>query len=227
MIIVDLVLCEGVKEEGLIERSNQSNPSQMPMKFPGFFQCKRKIARLPSLPSNVLLVSPNQIRRLYCRFSSLDKATKGTLSREDFICIPELAINPIGERIIDAFFMNEDSKERGEETCNFRQFVKTLAHFRPLDESTENPLNTREKKLEFAFKIYDLDNDGKISKDDLMQVLHMMVGMNISDEQLGGIADRAIKDADADKDGVISFDELKRVMENVDMNAKMSIRFLA
>ena len=39
----------------------------------------------------------------------------------------------------------------------------------------------------------------------------MMVGMNISDEQLGGIADRAIKDADADKDGVISFDELKRV----------------
>ena len=24
-------------------------------------------------------VSPNQIRRLYCRFSSLDKATKGTL----------------------------------------------------------------------------------------------------------------------------------------------------
>ena len=33
-----------------------------------------------------------------------------TNSREDFICIPELAINPIGERIIDAFFMNEDSK---------------------------------------------------------------------------------------------------------------------
>lgn len=171
--------------------------------------------------------SPNQIRRLYCRFSSLDKATKGTLSREDFICIPELAINPIGERIIDAFFMNEDSQERGEETCNFRQFVRTLAHFRPFDPAKENPLNTREKKLRFAFKIYDLDNDGKISKEDLMQVLHMMVGMNISDEQLGGIADRAISDADVDKDGVISFEELKRVLENVDMNSKMSIRFLA
>ena len=39
----------------------------------------------------------------------------------------------------------------------------------------------------------------------------MMVGMNISDEQLGGIADRAISDADVDKDGVISFEELKRV----------------
>ena len=35
--------------------------------------------------------------------------------------------------------------------------------------------------------------------------------MNISDEQLGGIADRAISDADIDKDGAISFEELKRV----------------
>ena len=39
----------------------------------------------------------------------------------------------------------------------------------------------------------------------------MMVGMNISDEQLGGIADRAISDADIDQDGAISFEELKRV----------------
>ena len=45
----------------------------------------------------------------------------------------------------------------------------------------------------------------------IVKVLHMMVGRNISDEQLGGIADRAINDADMDRDGVISFDELKRV----------------
>ena len=45
----------------------------------------------------------------------------------------------------------------------------------------------------------------------IVKVLHMMVGRNISDEQLGGIADRAINDADTDRDGVISFDELKRV----------------
>lgn len=45
----------------------------------------------------------------------------------------------------------------------------------------------------------------------IVKVLHMMVGRNISDEQLGGIADRAINDADTDRDGAISFDELKRV----------------
>lgn len=44
--------------------------------------------------------SGNQINRLYSRFTCLDKGSKGYLSREDFLRIPELAINPLGERII-------------------------------------------------------------------------------------------------------------------------------
>lgn len=169
--------------------------------------------------------SPNQISRLYSRFSCLDKSNSGTLCRDDFLRIPELAINPLGDRIVDAFFMEDDVTE-GEE-CNFKQFMRTLARFRPVKCNTENPLNTREEKLKFAFKIYDLDKDGKISKDDLLGILRMMVGVNISDEQLGGIAQRAIDDADQDNDGMISFDELSKVMENVNLNSKMSIRFLA
>lgn len=39
-------------------------------------------------------------------------------------------------------------RERDEETCNFRQFVRTLAHFRPIDSATENLLNSREKKMQ-------------------------------------------------------------------------------
>ena len=40
----------------------------------------------------------------FFRFSSLDKQDKGFLSREDFLRIPELAINPLGDRIVHAFF---------------------------------------------------------------------------------------------------------------------------
>uniref|UniRef100_V5HW85 Putative calcium-binding protein p22 n=1 Tax=Ixodes ricinus TaxID=34613 RepID=V5HW85_IXORI len=40
--------------------------------------------------------SANQIERLHSRFTSLDKTDNGTLSREDFLRIPELAINPFG-----------------------------------------------------------------------------------------------------------------------------------
>ena len=38
------------------------------------------------------------------RFSRLDKEGKGFLSREDFLRIPELAINPLGDRIVHGFF---------------------------------------------------------------------------------------------------------------------------
>ncbi|GAA6066840.1 calcineurin B homologous protein 1 [Tachysurus ichikawai] len=48
--------------------------------------------------------SHSQITRLYSRFHSLDKGENGALSREDFQRIPELAINPLGDRIINAFF---------------------------------------------------------------------------------------------------------------------------
>lgn len=50
------------------------------------------------------LVSKNQIVRLYSRFLNLDRQGRGYLDREDFLRIPELAINPLGDRIVDAFF---------------------------------------------------------------------------------------------------------------------------
>jgi len=54
----------------------------------------------------------------------------------------------------------------------------------------------------------------------------MMVGVNISDEQLGSIADRTIQEADQDGDSAISFTEFVKVLEKVDVEQKMSIRFL-
>uniref|UniRef100_A0A8C5GVC4 EF-hand domain-containing protein n=1 Tax=Gouania willdenowi TaxID=441366 RepID=A0A8C5GVC4_GOUWI len=123
-------------------------------------------------PVFVSAVSHSQITRLYSRFTSLDKGENGTLSREDFQRIPELAINPLGDRIINAFF------PEGEDQVNFRGFMRTLAHFRPIEDNEKNknpptsePLNSRTNKLLFAFRLYDLDRDDKISRDELLQVL--------------------------------------------------------
>uniref|UniRef100_A0A8C4QBT5 Calcineurin-like EF-hand protein 1 n=1 Tax=Eptatretus burgeri TaxID=7764 RepID=A0A8C4QBT5_EPTBU len=169
--------------------------------------------------------SHSQITRLYSRFSSLDKGENGHLTRDDFQRIPELAINPLGDRIINAFFAD------GEDQVNFRGFMRTLAHFLPVEEGTRNAspreaLNSRDSKLRFAFSLYDLDKDDKISREELLQVLRMMVGVNISDEQLGSIADRTIQEADQDGDHAISFSEFQKVLEKVDVEQKMSIRFL-
>ncbi|CAH2094748.1 unnamed protein product [Euphydryas editha] len=165
--------------------------------------------------------TPNQIERLYSRFTSLDKNDCGTLSREDFLRIPELAINPLSERIVHSFFA-----ESHDDRVNFLQFMRVLSHFRPIRKNRENRLNSREEKLRFAFSMYDLDNDGKISRDELLAILHMMVGVNISEEQLTSIAERTIIEADTNNDQMISFEEFCRALERTDVEQKMSIRFL-
>lgn len=65
----------------------------------------------------------------------------------------------------------------------------------------------KESKLRFAFRIYDMDNDGFISNGELFQVLKMMVGNNLKDTQLQQIVDKTILFADKDEDGKISFEE--------------------
>jgi len=167
----------------------------------------------------------SQIERLFSRFSSLDKQGKGFLCREDFLRIPELAINPLGDRIVHAFFY--ESKKGDDDKVDFRDFVRVLAHFRPIKkEKSESKLNSRMEKLHFAFRMYDLDGDDKISKEELLAVLSMMVGANISSDQLVSIAERTIIEADQDKDELISFEEFVRVLDKTDVEQKMSIRFL-
>lgn len=62
-----------------------------------------------------------------------------------------------------------------------------------------------------AFKVYDLNEDGFITQDELFSVLKLMVGKNLSEEQLQSIARSTLQRADKDKDGKISFEEFSRV----------------
>uniref|UniRef100_A0A7E4ZZ80 Calcineurin B homologous protein 1 n=1 Tax=Panagrellus redivivus TaxID=6233 RepID=A0A7E4ZZ80_PANRE len=166
----------------------------------------------------------NQIVRLYSRFLSLDKQGRGYLDREDLLRIPELAINPLGDRIVDAFFTGENSEAQTK--LNFRQFINVLAHFRPINKRRPSDINSRESKLRFAFSMYDLTKNGYVGKEEFKFILNMMVGSNITAEQLDHIAERTIAEADADKDGRISFEEFCKAMERTDIDQKMSIRFL-
>ena len=53
----------------------------------------------------------------------------------------------------------------------------------------------------------------------------MMVGVNISDGQMGSIADRIIQEADQEGVRAISFTESIKVLEKEDVQQKMSIQF--
>ncbi|XP_072315158.1 calcineurin B homologous protein 2 [Eucyclogobius newberryi] len=169
--------------------------------------------------------SASHLQRLYERFHLLDRDQMGRLRVQDFEAIPELAGNPIGDRIIGAFFYP------GKDSVDFHDFVRVLAHFQPTDSNTkrksEEVYNSPNRKLQFAFQLYDQDQDGKISRAELLQVLQELLGIEVTDEQLQSIAERAIKEADLDQDDAISFEEFKKSLEKVDVNRKMRIGFLS
>ncbi|XP_055088738.1 calcineurin B homologous protein 2 [Symphalangus syndactylus] len=172
--------------------------------------------------------SQASLLRLHHRFRALDRNKKGYLSRMDLQQIGALAVNPLGDRIIESFFPD------GSQRVDFLGFVRVLAHFRPIeDEDTETqdpkkpePLNSRRNKLHYAFQLYDLDRDGKISRHEMLQVLRLMVGVQVTEEQLENIADRTVQEADEDGDGAVSFVEFTKSLEKMDVEQKMSIRIL-
>lgn len=224
--------------------------------------------------------SPALIERLYSRFKSLDKNICGSLSRQDFLRVPELAINPLCDRIVHMFFVDCDEDH---DRINFRQFMKVLAAFRSSTRPTRlsqdkykhsrhsscdgffyyynvphhttnqhsihyvgnnlqgqfkkphtspptlldpyEPANSRKQKLYFMFKVYDVDNDDRLSLDDLKQILIMMVGNYISDSNLTRLAFKTLRQADRNNDGYIDFDEFCTAFLHRDIDELLRVKF--
>src|SRR5688500_3514826 len=67
--------------------------------------------------------SEEELRKLHRRFSKIDTNGSGTLTPDEFLGIPELAVNPLLERIIDVLDTNKDKE------IQFSEFINALATF--------------------------------------------------------------------------------------------------
>eukprot|EP00118_Oscarella_pearsei_P024962 m.307209 g.307209 ORF g.307209 m.307209 type:complete len:173 (+) comp42022_c0_seq1:205-723(+) len=143
---------------------------------------------------------PDEIRRLAKRFTKMDLDKNGSLCVEEFMALPELQQNPLVQRVIDVF----DQDGNGE--IDFKEFLEGMSQL--------SLQGDEETKLKFAFKIYDMDNDGFISNGELFQVLKMMVGTNLKETQLQQIVDKTVLFADQDGDGKISYEEFRAVVNH-------------
>ncbi|KAJ1755620.1 Calcineurin subunit B [Coemansia sp. RSA 2523] len=150
-----------------------------------------------------------EIQRLYKRFSKLDKDNSGTIDKDEFLSIPQLANNPLSARLIDIF----DTDGGGD--VDFKEFITGL--------STFSSKGDKEEKLRFAFKIYDIDRDGFISNGELFMVLKMMVGNNLTPVQLQQIVDKTIREADKNGDGMIDFEEFQSFVARTDVANQLTI----
>eukprot|EP00274_Cyanoptyche_gloeocystis_P002468 CAMPEP_0196654058 /NCGR_PEP_ID=MMETSP1086-20130531/3733_1 /TAXON_ID=77921 /ORGANISM="Cyanoptyche gloeocystis , Strain SAG4.97" /LENGTH=358 /DNA_ID=CAMNT_0041985593 /DNA_START=84 /DNA_END=1162 /DNA_ORIENTATION=+ len=155
--------------------------------------------------------SQKEIKRLVKRFNALDTNKDGDITVQEFLSVPELASNPLVLRMISIFDTDHSN------TVNFKEFIEAFSIFRVEGD--------KEAKLKFAFKIYDVDEDGYISNGELFTVLKLMVGDNLNDVQLQQIVDKTVIEADKDRDGKLSFEEFKGIIANSDVDTKMQSDF--
>jgi calcineurin B family protein 1 len=120
----------------------------------------------------ILMISgftSKQLERLYVRFQELERRNSpiGFLTREDLLNIREIALNPLGERLVDVIIQDYGEKkilvfffrkynllkifEGDFNKLNFRQFTNVFARFRRGKSTSQ--LNTKEKKLLFLFSV--------------------------------------------------------------------------
>ncbi|KAF8911918.1 putative CNB1-calcineurin B, regulatory subunit [Mucidula mucida] len=143
-----------------------------------------------------------ELERLKKRFMKLDSDGSGSIDRDEFLQIPQIASNPLASRMIAIF------DEDGGGTVDFQEFVGGLSAF------------------SIAFKVYDMDRDGYISNGELFLVLKMMVGNNLKDQQLQQIVDKTIMEADRDGDGKLDFEEFALMVSNTDIVKQMTLEDL-
>ncbi|XP_010612640.1 calcineurin subunit B type 2 [Fukomys damarensis] len=146
----------------------------------------------------------DEIKRLSKSFKKLDLDKSGSLSVEEFMALPEIQKNPLAKRVIDIF----DTDGNGE--VDFKEFIIGISHF--------SVKGNVEQKLRFAFRIYDIDEDGYISNGELFQVLKMMVGENLSNWELQQLVDKTIIVMDKDGDGRLSFEEFSALVRHLEIH---------
>eukprot|EP00878_Enallax_costatus_P004891 GHUV01005146.1.p1 GENE.GHUV01005146.1~~GHUV01005146.1.p1 ORF type:complete len:179 (+),score=35.46 GHUV01005146.1:738-1274(+) len=117
-----------------------------------------------------------EVEALYKRFRSLDRGRKGYISTEELMAIPELSINPLAQRLVRQF-----------ESVNFVDFARLLAAF-----SDRAPYD---EKVKFIFKVYDVDGDGLVTRDDMQIMLRQLAGSSLTDDDINCLVIRALQEA--------------------------------
>lgn len=148
--------------------------------------------------------SQREIIALYERFCQLDRTGKGFISADEFMSVPEFAVNPLCQRLLEML-----------EGLNFKEFLGLLSAF--------SARAAQADKLKFIFNVYDTDGDGKVNSSDMLQVLRDLSGNFLTDEQRQSILSRALKQSGYTVDSALTLQDFKEVLGKADLKMDVEV----
>ncbi|KAM7258272.1 hypothetical protein ACFE04_014013 [Oxalis oulophora] len=151
------------------------------------------------------LFTQQEIVSLYQRFCQLDRNAKGFISADEFLSVPEFAMNPLSQRLLKIV-----------DGLNFKDFVTVLSAF-----SEKASLR---QKIQFIFKVYGTEGCGKVSLKDILEVLEDLSGPFMSDKQREKVMTQLLKEVTYSRDSYLSEDDFFEVFSsNSDIRMEMKI----
>ncbi|XP_048440096.1 calcineurin subunit B isoform X2 [Pyrus x bretschneideri] len=144
--------------------------------------------------------SQQEIVSLYQRFCQLDRSGGGFISADEFLSVPEFAVNPLSQ-ILDGL--------------NFKEFVLFLSAF-----SSRASL---QQKIEFIFKVYDSDGNGKVAFSDMLDVLRDLTGQFISEQQREQVLTHVLEESGYTRDSLLSISDFVKTLGNSDLKMEVEV----
>ncbi|KAL0315260.1 UNVERIFIED_CONTAM: Calcineurin subunit B type 1 [Sesamum calycinum] len=128
-------------------------------------------------------------------FCQLDRNGCGFISAEEFMTVPEFAVNPLSQRLF-----------RMLDGLNFKEFVAFLSAF-----SSRASL---QQKVEFIFKVYDTDGNGKVTFNEMLDILRDLTGQFISEQQREKVLTHVLEEAGYTKDSLLVQADFMKILGN-------------
>lgn len=150
------------------------------------------------------LFSQQEIVSLYQRFCQLDRNAKGFISADEFLSVPEFAMNPLSQRLLKMV-----------DGLNFKDFVAFLSAF--------SARASTQQKSELIFKVYDSDCNGKVSFNDILEVLRDLSGSFMSDEQREKVLTQVLQEAGYTRESYLTLDDFVKVLGSYGVKMEVEV----